>query len=208
MAAVFSSFLKLFIVASPPSAVAVLLALTARHSDGERMRAASISCAVAFSVLICVALTGPLIFDFFGVSLQAFKVAGGLFLVYVGVGTISGSGGGEMEKSGSSKPPDIFSFAITPLGVPLICGPGMISTVLLFGLDMAGISGRLSLCLSLVLTFALLYSILLLCSKFASKIPPFALDLASKLTGVFILSLGSSIVLSGISVFLQRGAAA
>jgi multiple antibiotic resistance protein len=190
---------------SPPSAVAVLLGLTARHSDGQRVQAAAVACAIGLSVLVCVALTGPLVFEFFSISLQAFKMAGGLFLVHIGTSMAFGSGSGNASEEKSGKPADIFSFAITPLGVPLICGPGTISTVILLGGDMNGMGGRLSMCASIVAAVATLFAIMYVCVKFASKITPFALDLASRLTGVFIIALGSTVTLGGLATFIKRG---
>ncbi|MDR2667652.1 MAG: MarC family protein [Puniceicoccales bacterium] len=205
MATVFRNFLRLFIIFSPPSAVAVLLALTARHSGRQRIQAAAIACAIGLCVLVCVALTGPLAFEFFSVSLQAFKIAGGLFLAYIGVSMVLGPSGGGSDADDGGKPADIFSFAITPLGVPIICGPGTISTVILLGGDMTGFVGRLSICASVAFAVAALFAIMYVCVKFASKITPFALDVASRLTGVFIIALGSTIALGGLTAFVQRG---
>ncbi|MDR0679157.1 MAG: MarC family protein [Puniceicoccales bacterium] len=204
MAHVVDNFLKLFFISSPASAVAILLALTARHSVRQRIRAAALACAVAICVLFCVVCSGPLLFRFFGISLQAFKIAGGLFLVYVGFVTVfGGSDPGSAESDGP--PPGILSFAITPLAVPLICGPGIISTVLLLGEDLPGIFGALGLCLSILLAIGSLFICLGICAKCAERIPPFALTLATKLTGIYVIALGTLIFCSGLSLFLAHG---
>jgi multiple antibiotic resistance protein len=209
MSATLENSLRLLIISSPASAIAILLALTARHSGKQRMQAAAVACTVAVAILLCVALTGPLVFEFFGISLQAFKIAGGLFLVYIGLVTVFGgdSDDDSTQSQSTAAPPDVFSFAITPLGVPLICGPGMISTVLLLGVDLPGFSGRSSLCLSVIFSMAALFASLWLCAKYSSKIPQFALMLATKLTGVFIVALGVLICCGGLAVFLARGPA-
>jgi small neutral amino acid transporter SnatA (MarC family) len=72
---------------------------------------------------------------------------------------------------------------------------------------MPGFGGRLSICASVLLAMATLFAIFFVCAKFASKITGFALDLASRLTGIFIIALGSTIALGGLSVFVQRGSA-
>jgi multiple antibiotic resistance protein len=178
--------------------------LTARHSTGQRIRAAAIACIVAICVLFCIACVGPLFFQFFGISLQAFKVAGGLFLVYIGMATVfSESDAGPSGSDGP--PPGIMSFAITPLAVPLICGPGMISTVFLLGGDLPGVFGALSLCLSILLALGSLLVCLGICAKCAERIPPFVLTLATKLTGIYIVAIGMLTFCGGLALFLERG---
>ncbi|MDR2664293.1 MAG: MarC family protein [Puniceicoccales bacterium] len=207
MAHVLENFLKLFFISCPPAAIAILLALTARHSTDQRIRAAAIASTVASAVLICIAWTGPFLFTFFGISLQAFKVAGGLFLAYVGV-TIVFSNTEPEQLEADGPPPPVLSFAITPLAVPLICGPGMISTVLLLGSDLPrGYVGPLSLTFSILLALGLLFACLCICAKCAERIPTFALSLATKLTGIYVVAVGTLILCSGLAVFLDRGVA-
>ena len=206
MATIFKNFLQLLIIFAPPCSVATLLALTARHSNAQRINAAAIACTIAFFVLICVALTGPFVFEFFSISLQAFKIAGGLYLTYVGCAAMIFAVADEGSTAADGgKPADVFSFAITPLGVPMICGPGVISTVILLGGDMPGFSGSLSMCASIAASVMTMFAILYVCVKFASKINAFAIDLASRLTGVFVVALGSTITLGGVATFLRRG---
>ncbi|MDR3316948.1 MAG: NAAT family transporter [Puniceicoccales bacterium] len=205
-ALIFSAFIKLLIIASPASAIALLLALTPNQSVRRRGATAAVACSVAAGILLCFAIAGPLLFRFFNISMQAFKIAGGIFLLRIGLSIFVDADA--EEPSGPvpavAVPRDV---AITPLGVPMICGPGMISTTMLFGSDLTSWVGTVGLCFSVILTLGSLFGMLWLSAKYSECISPFTLKLASKLTGIFVLALGFLVMAGGIGIFLGRGSA-
>lgn len=203
----FSNFLKIFIITTPASAIPVLIALTPGQTVRQRIGVAAGACSIAAGVLCLFALTGNLLFNFFGISLQAFKIAGGIYLIIVSRMLIFGNDGHETAKQEAQNVSKQQSVAITPLGIPIICGPGMISTVLLLGGNLQSIGGRLALSLDVILALFCLYLILWFSAKYASKIRPFFLKLAEKLTGIFVAALGLLILFNGIGVFLEKGTA-
>jgi multiple antibiotic resistance protein len=206
---VLGNALKLLIISGPASAVPLLFALTTGANGRQRVRVAAVACAFAATLLIIFALTGLQAFHFFGISLQAFKIAGGSYLVLVSLPLMLESRAeAERELSDGDGAAEFSSHvAITPLGLPLICGPGMISTTLLLGADLAGWSGRLSVVFSILLALAVLFCILFLSVKHVDKISPFALKVACRLTGVFIAALGFLIAWGGLTTFLENGSA-
>jgi multiple antibiotic resistance protein len=202
--------LKLLIIAGPPSAIPILLSLTPGYGPRERMKVAIIACSFAATLLVILALTGPAVFHFFGISLQAFKIGGGVYLVLISFSIMvelkgaaaDGAGEKREEMAPPSSPMDV---AITPLGLPIICGPGMISTTLLFGTDLPSWGGKLNLIGSVTLSLFVLFVMLALAVKYAEKISPFALKLAGRLTGIFIAALGFLIFWGGVQTFLEQG---
>jgi multiple antibiotic resistance protein len=168
---------------------------------------ALVASCVAAGVLIAFALVGPSIFYFFGISLQAFKVAGGVYLTYISIALMLDGDETPAESADRPKVKSSTGVAITPLGVPIICGPGMISLTLLLGCNDTSMVGRLSLCLSLIGTFLLFFFFLWMAARYAERINMGALRVAKKLTGVFIAAIGILILIGGVSAFLQRGAA-
>ncbi|MDR3117108.1 MAG: MarC family protein [Puniceicoccales bacterium] len=206
LAVILASFLKLFIIANPAAGIAVLLSLTPGQSARERTKTAAIACAVALGVMAVVVFSGMGIFHIFGVSLQAFKIAGGSFLLIISIPRLLDPGPGKRDGDRSSAQQS-GSVAITPLGIPLICGPGMISTALLFGSDYPGPAGMLGLLVAVILALGTLFVILWLAATYSERISEFALTLAGRLTGIYIASAGILIILSGVEIFLEKGAA-
>ncbi|MDR1438159.1 MAG: MarC family protein [Puniceicoccales bacterium] len=199
------NFIKLLVMSAPACATPVFLALTHGQTLRQRVRVALIASCVAEGILIAFALVGPSIFQFFGISLQAFKIAGGLYLTYISVSLMMDSGEQSADGEQGSKAQPSTGIAITPLGVPLICGPGMISLTLLLGCNDPSLVGRLSLCVSIFCTFILFFLILWIAARYAEKINMEVLKIAKKLTGVFIAAIGTLIFLGGVSTFLQKG---
>jgi multiple antibiotic resistance protein len=202
----FASFLQLFVISSPPSAIPVLLALTASQSPRQRIGTAATACAVAAGILVCFAFAGQGIFRFFGISLQAFKIAGGAYLLFVGI-SLANEKNTDDRPAAREKAPSGASVAITPLGIPLLCGPGMISTTLLFGGNAPSLAGKVCLSLSVLSALGLLFVLLWLAVVFSQKISTFALKLASRLIGFCIAAMGFLILSSGVVLFLERGSA-
>ncbi|MDR2030253.1 MAG: MarC family protein [Puniceicoccales bacterium] len=204
--AVLSAFVKLLIIANPASGIPLLLAFTQGQTTRERTRAAAVACSVAFGVLAVIAVSGMWVFHLFGVSLQAFKIAGGSYLMLVSIPMLVDEGS---TKAKSNEPSAILKkdFAVTPLGIPIICGPGMISTTLLVGSDYPGMVGTAGLLVAIALALGSFFLLLWLASIYSKHISDFVLTLAGRLTGIFVAAIGLLIALSGIGMFLEKGSA-
>src|SRR5215469_5069716 len=107
------------------------LTMTADEDDLSRSRVARRAAFTCFLVLTSFALTGSLIFKVFGITLPAFKIAGGIILLQIGVDMLQAKQSGqrstpEETQEGSAKE----DASIIPLGMPMLAGPGAISTVM------------------------------------------------------------------------------
>lgn len=205
IAGFFSTVLTLLLIATPASAIPILLALTPGQSVRSRIRTAQVACLIAALILSIFALSGNSIFHFFGISMQAFKIAGGIYLVCISLSLMKGSDADETVTAEQSGVAPKGNVAITPLGIPIICGPGMISTTLLVGADLTTFMSRLMLVGAVLLALFGLYLCLLLSAKYAKHIKPFALRIAERLTGLYVCALGFLIFFSGLEIFLERG---
>lgn len=146
------SFGSLFSIVDPIAAVPAFLALvgnqTALHQHRTALRAA-ITC---FGVLTAFALAGSLIFRFFGITIPAFKIAGGILLFGVGLEMMraekSKTRETEEEQAEAETKEDV---GLIPLGLPLLSGPGAIAAVMvLIGqakdtMHRAGVLGAIAL---------------------------------------------------------------
>jgi multiple antibiotic resistance protein len=126
----FVSFSAVFVVVDPFAAVPFFLALTAQDDPARRRATARRATVAAAGVLGAFALTGALVFKVLGISVGAFKIAGGVLLLLTAVDMLRSRPSetritpGEVE-SGVAKE----DVAIVPLAMPLLAGPGSIATV-------------------------------------------------------------------------------
>ncbi len=122
---------SIFFIVDPLAAIPSFLVMTAEDSEDKRRRMARQAAWTCFLVLSLFSLAGSLIFKLFGITLPAFKIAGGFVLFLVAVEMLQARRSGTQEVTeerleGTEKE----EVGVTPLGIPMLAGPGAISTVM------------------------------------------------------------------------------
>jgi len=125
------SLSSVFFIVDPLAAIPSFLVMTAEDSDSKRRRMARQASWTCFLVLSIFSLAGTLIFKLFGITLPAFKIAGGLVLFLVAMDMLQARRSGTQEVTeerleGATKE----EVGVTPMGIPMLAGPGAISTVM------------------------------------------------------------------------------
>lgn len=122
---------SLLAIINPLSAAPMYLALTDGYTAGHRRRTLRAGIATALTVLVVFALLGGAIFQLFGITIDAFRIAGGVIFFGIGMDMLQAKRSRvktteEEEEEGLHKE----EVGITPLGIPMITGPGAITTVM------------------------------------------------------------------------------
>lgn len=129
----------IFVIVNPLTTAFVFLSLLPRASEDERNRVAKRSVVIATSIFLIFALLGGVIFQLFGITLEAFRIAGGIILFGIAMGMIR-KGEDESEQDGDeadaaptarAKKKRNQDVAVIPLAIPFISGPGSIATVMI-----------------------------------------------------------------------------
>ena len=125
------SLSSIFFIVDPLATIPAFLVMTSEDGEEKRRRAARQAAWTCFLVLTLFSLAGTLIFKLFGITLPAFKIAGGLILFLVAMDMLQARRSGTQEVTeerleGASKD----EVGVTPLGIPMLAGPGAISTVM------------------------------------------------------------------------------
>jgi MarC family membrane protein len=198
-----SSFLialsAVFFVVDPIGIVPIFLAMTAGDSAKKVHSMSLRACLVGGGLLIFFALFGGVVFKVFGVSLGAFRVAGGLLLLMTSVDMLRAKTSEtktSREETAEGKAKD--DVAIVPLAIPLLSGPGSIATVMVLMAKGKSWVWGIPVILAIVLTFVASYFVL----RGASLVQKFL-----KQTGVAILQRVMGLILAAIAVqFMAEGA--
>jgi multiple antibiotic resistance protein len=124
-------FTSLLSIINPLSAAPMYLALTAGYSDGQRARTLRAGVVTAFAIMAVFGLLGGAIFSLFGITIDAFRIAGGFIFFGIGMDMLQakrnrGKATEEEEQEGKVRE----NVGVTPLGMPMITGPGAITTVM------------------------------------------------------------------------------
>lgn len=130
----FNSFVTLLVVVDPPGLAPVFAALTRGYSADRKRETAIKGTLIGAGILLVFALIGDSLLGALGISLDAFRIAGGILLFILALDMVFASPRGLHARSVREQEEDEYAEDITvfPLAIPLLAGPGAIATVLLF----------------------------------------------------------------------------
>ena len=122
---------SIFFLVDPLAAIPSFLAITESATPERRRRMARKACFTCFVVLSSFALGGQMLFRLFGITLPAFEIAGGLILLLIGLELLQARRSATQEATGDAEEASHKEDAgIVPLGIPMLAGPGAISSVM------------------------------------------------------------------------------
>ncbi len=124
-------FVPLFAVIDPFASLPLYLSFTTGLSSKQRRRIVRDSTITAISLLIFFQFTGIYILDFFGISIEALMIAGGLLMLLVGVEMVREGDKPRSTRKKEKLHEETGDIAIVPLGTPMLAGPGAISLVII-----------------------------------------------------------------------------
>lgn len=193
------AFGSLFAIMDPIALVPAFVTMTARDSRAAQIRAAKLACTVAAGVMFGFVLTGQWIFRLLGVTLPAFQIAGSVFLFLIALDMLYAKRTAARETSeevaaGTAKD----DIAITPLGVPMLAGPGAISAALILRAQANGWAQHAALLTCIALVCFLGYLILRFAASNTHRLNPLALTLTARLMGLLLAAVAVQFVLNAL----------
>jgi multiple antibiotic resistance protein len=191
------AFGSLFVIVDPIAAVPAFLAMTARQTVAERLYTARTACLVAVGLLIGFALIGQSLFRVLGITMQAFQVAAGLVLILVALDMLRAQRSAVQETAeetaaGVGKE----DVAITPLAMPMLAGPGALSTVILLDAQAQSWSHRGVLLLCLLAVGLTSYVTFALAGQGARWLSPIAERIITRLMGLLLAAVAVQFILN------------
>ena len=125
-------FIALFVILDPFAAVPIFLVLTKNYTDAERGRIVNIASVTVLAVLVAAALTGETLLHTMGTSLASFRVGGGIVLLLMALSMLRGQTDAvRTTPAEEAEAGDRSAIAVVPLAIPLMAGPGSISSVII-----------------------------------------------------------------------------
>jgi multiple antibiotic resistance protein len=189
-------FTKVFFILSPFFSVSMFLALSCNLDGRLRHRCALRTSVAILIVCFVVYFFGNLIFRVLGITVPAFQVGAGTLLFLTSIQMVSGRLSELAVNDGED-------FAVVPLAIPLIVGPGTIGTLLVLGMEISGPREKV-LAGSAILSAVLMISFFLFLAMPISRLlGPKGLHMMTKLTGLILTAIAAQIVFNGINGFLH-----
>ncbi len=197
--ALLNAFVTLFVTIDPPGLAAMSLALTAGMNRQERGQVALRSVIIGTLILTVFMLAGSALLSALGITMPAFRVAGGLLLFYIAFEMVfekRQSRHEEAAKRAITKD-DIRNVAVFPLAVPLIAGPGAISASIILASEFADPLARLALFGILLSVSLILYLTLLLADRVNNLIGDTGRNIMTRLLGILLAALAVQFIADG-----------
>jgi MarC family membrane protein len=201
-----TSFVTLFVTIDPPGLAPLFLALTAGMTRSERQQVANRATIIAFAVLVLFAVAGLGILSVFGITIHAFRIAGGVLLFYIAFEMIFEKRQDRKEKSTETAQSDhIRNIAIFPLAIPLIAGPGAISATILASGTYSDVFERFVLIGIVAINLAAAWLVFILAERFDRYLGATGRIVLTRLLGLILAALAVQFVADGVLAF-ARGA--
>ncbi len=195
-----TALVSLFIIIDPPGNIFPYLALSAGFTPAAARGLALRACLYAFLILTLFIAMGRIILEFFGISMPAFQIAGGLILFRIAIDMLEGRGHfNRIDTSSSLDAADYRDAALVPLAVPLLSGPGAISTVLVLTSRSKSYVDDGLVLLSLVTTLILAYLGFRFAHLLAVQLKEARLRLLTRLMGLIMAALAVQFVIDGLT---------
>lgn len=197
-------FAAVFSVLNPLGAVPVFVGLTQHDSNAERSRTSLWTAINVFIILIISFFIGEYVLKFFGISIDALRIAGGMVIVSSGFALLSGKFGKTrgVNKKVASDAQKRNDIALTPLAIPMLAGPGSISLLIAFYQDFPKASDKAIVC-GAILAVALAIFIILRSAHYLSRILGASGIVAiSRIIGFIVIAIGVQYIsVSVINIF-------
>lgn len=194
-----TAFVTLFVIIDPPGMTPMFLALTQGMDQARRRTIALRACLTGGIMLICFAAFGEQLLGFIGISMPAFRVAGGLLLFLTALEMLFERRSKRREdrvEEDDHEDPSVF-----PLAVPLISGPGAITSVILLSGQQTGWSG-FGIVVGVMLSVLLMvYLCFLSASFFERLLGKTGIIVLTRVLGMLLAALAVQFVLDGIKGF-------
>jgi multiple antibiotic resistance protein len=192
-------FPTLLSIVDPLGVVPAYLALVGKEGKSEPRGIAIRATLTVTVVLMLFAMTGNQIFKFFGITVPAFKIAGGILLFTMGLEMIRArfiqSRSTPEEASEAQTKEDV---ALIPLGIPLLSGPGAIATVMVWSAKAHQLPEKLALYGSILLVALLTLLTLLFAPKLARIFGKTGINVVTRIMGLILASTAAQFVIDGV----------
>lgn len=195
-----NAFTTLLVTVDPPGLAPLFLGVTQGMSSLQRRQVAIRGALIAFGILTVFALFGATILGALGISMGAFRIAGGLMLFAIAFEMIFEKRQERKEKTTDAAitKDHMHNIAVFPLAIPLIAGPGAISATVLIAGTMDSVAGKAGLIGVIAICLALVFLALLLAERLNRFLGVTGRALLTRLLGVILAALSVQFVVDGI----------
>lgn len=198
---VFTSF---FTLINPIGSMPVFLGMTNSLTQEQRRKTAWKAVVVAFFTLLLFAFSGQLMFQFFGISVNSFRVVGGIIFFIMGQDMLHARLG-KMKFNDEREENDYVSdISITPLAIPMIAGPGAITNSIVLMDDAGTIEKKITLIIVMAIVMLSAFLVFVSATKISNFLGRTGNRVLMKLMGLIVMVIAVEFFFSGLTPIIQN----
>ncbi|MBN1195532.1 MAG: NAAT family transporter [Methanomicrobiaceae archaeon] len=196
------SLSSLLIIVNPLAATMVYVTLTDGMDRATKRDVAKVSCQVACVILVAFALAGSYILQLFGITLDAFQIAGGVLLFGIGIEMVNArTSRTKMTATEKYESIDAETVSVMPLAIPMISGPGSITTAVVLS-NQAGQNNVFLIAVvigAIAVSICATYVLLIHADSVTSRIGQREFRVINRVMGILLIAIAVQFVINGIS---------
>jgi multiple antibiotic resistance protein len=192
------TFTSVLFIVDPVAAIPTYLVITQQETPAERHRTARRACIAMTVLLVVFAATGTMLFQAFGITLPAFRTAGGLILWFVAMDMLHGERRTQEGRDEVYEGQIKEDVALTPLAIPMLAGPGAISTAIVLAGQARGVVQTVVVYVSIILTGLISYLSLRLGEPLLGRLGKTGIRVVTRIMGLILAAVAVQFVFSGV----------
>lgn len=191
-------FVGFFAMLNPIGNAPVFISMVGEAEDKTIRKVAFRAVLTAFVIITIFSLFGHFIFRMFGITLPAFQIAGGIIVFFIGYDLLQGKTAGAQHPKKKVSLKSYENMAISPLGIPLLSGPGTISTAMNFVGEGKNLFHTLLIILIFAVVCGITFLLFILSKKIANRLSPSLILVISRIMGLILAVIAVQMTIKGI----------
>lgn len=200
--------LAFLVLINPLAALTMYLDATAGYSSAERRSVARICAISVFIIMLIFTLTGQYILKALGISIGSFQVAGGCLVFLISLSLINGNNNPVKPKIGIDENSTLTSsknsMAVVPLAMPMVIGPGGISTVVIYASSSKNYTHTLSIIAASVIISIICYIMLRAAAKLSRYLGNTGMNILNRVMGLLLAAVAVEIIAAGLKAIFPN----
>jgi|TARA_R110000787_G_scaffold2455_1_gene9781 multiple antibiotic resistance protein len=203
--ALIAAFTAMFIVIDPIGLAPLFIAMTQGMSQAHRRSIAMRACLVAIGLLLLFAFFGEALLDFVGISMPAFRIAGGVLLFITALDMLFERRQARRQDNADDAIDPAHDPSIFPLAIPLIAGPGAIATIILLTGEADDVMGFGAVLGVMLIVIAMVFAMFMAAGLLERLLGKTGINVVTRLLGMLLAALSVQFILDGLKGFGLTG---
>ncbi len=202
MTELIAAFTTLFVIIDPIGLTPMFVALTQGATSAQRRSIAMRACLTAAVILFCFSIFGEALLGFVGISMPAFRIAGGVLLFLTALEMLFQKRQARRQSQTDDAAEDhIDDPSVFPIAIPLIAGPGAIATMILLSEQAQGIAGFASVIAVMGFVLLLVFLMFLIAGPLEHLLGKVGVNVVTRILGMLLAALAIQFILDGLRAF-------